>query len=49
MMKMNERIKMIEITGNTTAVVKNGKVLYLIQNGRVTKDPLKVRYFQRMI
>ena len=46
--KMN-RIELVEITGNTTAVVKNGKVLYLIQNGRITQDPLKVRYFQRMI
>ena len=42
-------ITMIKITQNTTAMVKNGKVIYLIQNGKITQDPLKVRYFQRMI
>ncbi len=39
----------IKITQNTSAVVNNGKVIYLIQNGIKTQDPLKVRYFQRMI
>lgn len=40
---------MIQITKNTTAMVKNGKVIYLVQNGKITQDPLKVRYFQNMI
>lgn len=40
---------MIKITEKTSALVKNGKVIYLIQNGKITQDPLKVRYFQRMI
>lgn len=39
----------IQITKNTIAMVRNGKVIYLIQNGKVTQDPLKVRYFQNMI
>ena len=39
----------IKITQNTSAIVKNGKVIYLIQNGKLTQDPLKIRYFQRMI
>lgn len=39
----------IKITENTSAIVKNGKVIYLIQNGKLTQDPLKIRYFQRMI
>lgn len=39
----------IKITQNTTALVKNGKVIYLIQKGKITQDPLKVRHFQRMI
>ena len=41
--------KMIKITEKTSAMVKNGKVIYLVQNGKITQDPLKVRYFQRMI
>lgn len=39
----------VKITNNTSALVRNGKVIYLIQNGKITQDPLKVRYFQRMI
>lgn len=39
----------IKITNNTTAMIRNGKVIYLIQNGKMTQDPLKIRYFQRMI
>ena len=39
----------VRITENTVALVRNGKVIYLIQNGKMTQDPLKVRYFQRMI
>lgn len=39
----------VQITKNTIAMVRNGKVIYLIQNGKVTQDPLKIRYFQRMI
>lgn len=42
-------MKTIQITQNTSAMVRNGKVIYLIQNGKVTQDPLKIRYFQRMI
>lgn len=42
-------ITIVKITEKTSAVVKNGKVLYLIQNGKTTQDPLKVRYFQNMI
>lgn len=41
--------KMIKITENTSAMLKNGKIIYLVQNGKMTQDPLKVRYFQRMI
>lgn len=41
--------KMIKITENTSAMVKNGKIIYLVQNGKMTQDPLKVRYFQKMI
>lgn len=40
---------MIQITKNTSAMVKNGKIIYLIQKGKITQDPLKVRHFQRMI
>lgn len=47
--KERELVMMIKITENTSAMVKNGKVIYLIQNGKITQDPLKVRYFQRMI
>jgi hypothetical protein len=47
--KERELVMMIKITENTSAMVKNGKVIYLIQNGKFTQDPLKVRYFQRMI
>ena len=39
----------VQITKNTIAMVRNGKVIYLIQNGKVTQDPLKIRYFQKMI
>lgn len=42
-------MEMIKITNNTSAMVRNGKVIYLIQNGKMTQDPLKVRHFQRMI
>lgn len=42
-------IKKVQITKNTIAMVRNNKVIYLIQNGKITQDPLKVRYFQRMI
>lgn len=41
--------KMIKVSKTTFAMVKNGKVIYLVQNGKITQDPLKVRYFQRMI
>lgn len=41
--------KMIKITENTSAMLKNGKIIYLVQNGKMTQDPLKVRYFQKMI
>jgi hypothetical protein len=44
-----KKMETIKITKNTSAVVNNGKVIYLIQNGIKTQDPLKVRYFQRMI
>jgi hypothetical protein len=47
--KRELKMEMIQITKNTSAMVKNGKVIYLIQNGKITQDPLKVRYFQRMI
>ena len=40
---------MIKITENTSAMLKNGKIIYLVQNGKMTQDPLKVRYFQKMI
>jgi hypothetical protein len=40
---------MVKITNNTSAMVRNGKVIYLVQNGKITQDPLKVRYFQKMI
>lgn len=49
MIKKMNRIELVKFSDNTTIVVKNGKVLYLIQNGRMNQDPLKVRYFQRMI
>ena len=39
----------VKITNNTSVMVRNGKVIYIIQNGKITQDPLKVRYFQRMI
>ena len=39
----------VQITKNTIAMVRNGKVIYLIQNGKITQDPLKIRYFQKMI
>lgn len=42
-------IRKVQITKNTIAMVRNNKVIYLIQNGKITQDPLKVRYFQRMI
>ena len=45
----DKKMEKIKITNNTTAIVNNGKVIYLIQNGIKTQDPLKVRYFQRMI
>lgn len=45
----DKKMEPIKITNNTTAMVRNGKVIYLIQNGKMTQDPLKVRYFQRMI
>ena len=45
----DKKMESIKITNNTTAIVNNGKVIYLIQNGIKTQDPLKVRYFQRMI
>jgi hypothetical protein len=45
----DKKMETIKITNNTSAVVSNGKVIYLIQNGIKTQDPLKVRYFQRMI
>lgn len=45
----DKKMETIKITQNTSAVVNNGKVIYLIQNGIKTQDPLKVRYFQRMI
>jgi hypothetical protein len=47
--KEDKKMETIQITKNTSAVVNNGKVIYLIQNGIKTQDPLKVRYFQRMI
>jgi DNA-binding Xre family transcriptional regulator len=47
--KKDKKMETIKITKNTSAVVNNGKVIYLIQNGIKTQDPLKVRYFQRMI
>jgi len=47
--KKDKKMEMIKITKNTTAMVRNGKVIYLVQNGKITQDPLKVRYFQRMI
>ena len=47
--KRELKMEMIQITKNTSAMVRNGKVIYLIQNGKITQDPLKVRYFQRMI
>jgi hypothetical protein len=47
--KKDKKMEMIQITKNTSAMVRNGKVIYLVQNGKITQDPLKVRYFQRMI
>lgn len=47
--KRELKMEKIKITENTSALVRNGKVIYLIQNGKITQDPLKVRYFQRMI
>ncbi|NBU34865.1 hypothetical protein EB118_19845 [bacterium] len=47
--RMKMKMQVIQITQNTSAMVRNGKIIYLIQNGRVHQDPLKIRYFQRMI
>lgn len=46
---MISKFEMIRVSKTTFAMVKNGKVIYLIQNGKITQDPLKVRHFQRMI
>ncbi len=42
-------MNVIKITNNTSAFIKNGKIIALIQNGKVTQDSLKIRYFQKMI
>lgn len=48
---MMNRFKMVKVSKTTFAMVtvNGGKIIYLIQNGQITQDPLKVRYFQRMV
>ena len=46
---MISKFKMVKVSKTTFAMVKEGRVIYLIQHGQITQDPLKVRYFQRMI
>lgn len=43
------KFKMVKVSKTTLAMVKEGRVIYLIQHGQIVRDPLKVRYFQRMI
>lgn len=46
---MISKYKMVKVSKTTFAMVKDGKIIYLIQNTKITQDPLKIRYFQRMI
>lgn len=48
---MISKFKMVKVSKTTFAMVavNGGKIIYLIQNGQITQDPLKVRYFQRMV
>lgn len=46
---MISKYEMVQVSKTTFAMVKNGKVIYLIQNCKIIQDPLKIRYFQRMI
>jgi hypothetical protein len=46
---MMNKFEMVKVSKTTFAMVKYGKVIYLIQHGKIIQDPLKVRYFQRMI
>ena len=41
-------MKIVKIN-NTLCFVNTGKVVSLIQNGKFTQDPLRVRYFQNML
>lgn len=43
------KYRMVQVSKTTFAMVKDGQVIYLIQNGKKTQDPLKIRYFQKMI
>lgn len=46
---MITKYRMVQVSKTTFAMVENGKVIYLIQNGKITQDPLKVRHFQKMV
>lgn len=46
---MISKFRMVKVSNTTVAMVREGKIIYLIQNGQMTQDPLKVRYFQKMI
>ena len=42
-------VRKIQITKETAGLVRGTKLVALIQNGKVTQDPLKMRHFQRML
>ena len=46
---MISKFRMVKVSKTTFAMVREGKVIYLFQNGQKTQDPLKIRYFQKMI
>jgi hypothetical protein len=46
---MISKYEMVKVSKTTFAMVKDGKVIYLIQHAKIIQDPLKIRYFQRMI
>ena len=43
---MMNRFKMVKVSNTTFAMVENRRIVFLIQHGKIIRDPLRIRHFQ---
>lgn len=48
---MMNRFTMVKVSNTTFAMVQNkyNRIVFLIQNGKIVRDPMKIRHFQHQV